>query len=50
MNSGTVLAEDDGLTSLTNDARVMPPASANRTLTPTEKETLRRWIAEGARY
>ena len=32
------------------DARVMPPASANRTLTPTEKETLRRWIAEGARY
>lgn len=32
------------------DARVMPPASANRTLTPTEKETLRRRIAEGARY
>ena len=32
------------------DARVMPPASANLTLTPTEKETLRRWIAEGARY
>jgi mono/diheme cytochrome c family protein len=32
------------------DARVMPPASANRTLTPSEKETLRRWIAEGARY
>ena len=33
-----------------SDALVMPPASANLTLTPAEKETLRRWIAEGARY
>jgi mono/diheme cytochrome c family protein len=33
-----------------SDALVMPPASANLTLTPAEKETIRRWIAEGARY
>ncbi len=33
-----------------SDALVMPPASANLTLTPAEKETLHRWIAEGARY
>src|SRR5262245_38109940 len=28
----------------------MPPASANKTLSPQEKEVLRRWIAEGAEY
>jgi mono/diheme cytochrome c family protein len=33
-----------------SDALVMPPASANLTLTPAEKETIRRWIAEGAHY
>jgi len=33
-----------------SDAPVMPPASANLTLTPAEKETIRRWIAAGARY
>ncbi len=32
------------------DARVMPPASAHKDLTPTQKETIRRWVAEGAKY
>ncbi len=29
---------------------VMPPPETTKTLTPREKETLRRWIAEGAEY
>jgi hypothetical protein len=29
---------------------VMPPPEAHKTLTADQKETLRRWIAEGARY
>src|SRR5262245_36518178 len=32
------------------DARVMPPASAHKALTQTQKETIRRWVAEGAKY
>ena len=28
----------------------MPPAEANKTLTPVQKAVLRQWIAEGARY
>jgi hypothetical protein len=33
-----------------NAARVMPPKSAHKDLTPAQKETIRRWVAEGARY
>ncbi len=29
---------------------IMPPATAHKTLTPAEKEHLRRWITEGAAY
>lgn len=29
---------------------VMPPPDAHRTVTPAQRETLRRWIAEGAAY
>ena len=29
---------------------VMPPPASNKTLTPRERETLRRWVAEGAEY
>lgn len=29
---------------------LMPPPKSNRTLTPAQKELLRRWIAEGAEY
>ena len=29
---------------------VMPPPKSNKSITPAEKETLRRWIAEGAKY
>jgi len=29
---------------------VMPPPTSHRSLTPTQRETLRRWIAEGAVY
>ncbi len=32
------------------DGRIMPPASAHKELTAGQKETIRRWIAEGARY
>src|SRR6516164_7118174 len=31
-------------------ARVMPPAFAHKDLTQTQKETIRRWVAEGAKY
>src|SRR5437867_9726766 len=31
-------------------ARVMPPASAHKELTEKEKDTIRRWVAEGAVY
>jgi hypothetical protein len=31
-------------------ARVMPPASAHKELTEKQKDTLRRWVAEGAVY
>jgi hypothetical protein len=31
-------------------ARRMPPPAAHKTLTPAQKGTLRRWVAEGARY
>src|SRR5215207_6048311 len=34
----------------TNSDDVMPPADSNKTLTPAQKDTLRRWIASGARY
>lgn len=32
------------------DARIMPPAFAHKELTPAQKETIRRWVAEGAIY
>ena len=32
------------------DATAMPPADAHKTLTPAQKETLRRWVAEGATF
>ncbi|MEP7304989.1 MAG: DUF1553 domain-containing protein [Acidobacteriota bacterium] len=31
-------------------ARVMPPAAIHKELTPAQKETIKQWIAEGARY
>ncbi|HMC58468.1 MAG TPA: DUF1549 domain-containing protein, partial [Candidatus Solibacter sp.] len=31
-------------------ARVMPPAFAHKELTATQKDTIRRWVAEGAKY
>jgi Protein of unknown function (DUF1553)/Protein of unknown function (DUF1549)/Planctomycete cytochrome C len=34
----------------TDPKSIMPPPEANKTLTAAEKETLRRWIAEGAKY
>jgi len=34
----------------TDPNEAMPPADANKTLTAAEKETLARWIAEGAEY
>ena len=33
-----------------NAARVMPPKHAHKDLTPAQKETIRRWVAEGAKY
>ena len=33
-----------------SDARIMPPAYAHKELTPAQKETIRRWVAEGAKY
>ena len=32
------------------DGRIMPPAFAHKELTPAQKETIRRWVAEGAKY
>ncbi len=32
------------------DARIMPPAAAHKTLTVAQKEALRQWVAEGAKY
>src|SRR5262245_51211938 len=31
-------------------ARVMPPPSAHKELTETQKQTIRQWVAEGAKY
>src|SRR5262249_3720396 len=31
-------------------ARVMPPASAHKELTAAQKNTIRQWVAEGAKY
>jgi hypothetical protein len=35
---------------MATDGRVMPPASAHKTLTAGQKELIRRWVAEGAKY
>src|SRR5436189_1976410 len=32
------------------NARIMPPAFAHKELTQAQKETIRRWVAEGAKY
>jgi hypothetical protein len=32
------------------DARVMPPPFAHKVLTEAQKETIRRWVAQGAKY
>jgi hypothetical protein len=32
------------------DARIMPPQFAHKELTPSQKETIRRWVADGAKY
>ena len=34
----------------TDKSEVMPPPESNKTLTPQQKETLERWIAQGAKY
>src|SRR5437588_4392622 len=31
-------------------ARIMPPVYAHKVLTPAQKDTIRRWVAEGAKY
>ena len=33
-----------------NDGRIMPPAFAHKELSAAQKETIRRWVAEGAKY
>src|SRR5437763_12538886 len=33
-----------------NPARVMPPNYIHKELTPAQKDTIRRWVAEGAKY
>ncbi len=33
-----------------NPAKAMPPQAAHKTLTQAQKETIRRWVAEGAKY
>src|SRR5882672_7651382 len=35
---------------LADGARVMPPASIHKELTSAQKDTIRRWVAEGAKY
>jgi hypothetical protein len=30
--------------------QIMPPEYANKTLTQAQKETIRQWVSEGARY
>src|SRR6266851_893911 len=32
------------------DARIMPPQFAHKELSPAQKDTIRRWVAEGAKY
>src|SRR3954468_5436431 len=32
------------------NARIMPPAFAHKELTQAQKDTIRRWVAEGAKY
>src|ERR1700680_1649830 len=34
---------------LAQDARIMPPAFAHKELTAAQKDTIRRWVAEGAK-
>src|SRR5947209_4884612 len=34
----------------TDKDEVMPPRRTNRTLTPAQKETLRRWVTQGAQW
>ena len=34
----------------TSKAKIMPPVFAHKELTQTQKETIRRWVAEGAKY
>jgi hypothetical protein len=34
----------------TNPARIMPPKFSEKVLTEAQKETIRRWVAEGAVY
>jgi hypothetical protein len=34
----------------TNPSRIMPPVAAHKELTTAQKQTLRQWVAEGARY
>ena len=34
----------------TDEDEIMPPAESHRTLKPEQKETLRQWIAQGAKY
>jgi Protein of unknown function (DUF1553)/Protein of unknown function (DUF1549)/Planctomycete cytochrome C len=33
-----------------SDARIMPPAFAHKELSAAQKDTIRRWVAEGAKY
>src|SRR5579872_1895510 len=33
-----------------NPARIMPPGFAHKVLTAAQKDTIRRWVAEGAKY
>lgn len=44
--------ESDAIIRILSDDKdeLMPPPSSHKTLTVAEKETLRRWVAEGAKY